>query len=103
RAVHDESENDVRNLGVRVIHKRGMHERLVLIDGAVLWQGNLDPLSFGSSRELMERRVGSGIVAEYRKGLRLDDPLGAYPAPETPRPDFRSQGVPAPGPTHPLS
>ena len=50
RGVYADIENGLRNSGVQVVHKRGMHEKLVFVDRAVLWQGSLNPLSSSSTR-----------------------------------------------------
>src|SRR5213083_1647347 len=83
RAVYAEIEQGLRNWGVRVVHKRGMHEKPVIIDSQVLWQGSLNPLSFSSTQEIMERRASREIVADYGRVLRLDDLLAVYQANET--------------------
>jgi hypothetical protein len=101
-SVYAEIENDLRGWGVHVVHKRGMHEKLVLIDETVLWQGSLNPLSSGSSREIMERRVSSDLLAEYRKVLRLDDLLNAYRAYETVCPYCGAEVVAAEGSGEPF-
>jgi len=63
---------------VRVIHKRRMHEKLVVIDDSVLWTGSLNPLSHSSTQEIMERRVNRKIVKDYAATLRLGDLLAEY-------------------------
>src|SRR5205823_5007595 len=78
RAVYAEIEQGLGSWGVRVVHKKGMHEKLVFIDGTTLWQGSLNPLSFSSTQEIMERRASREIVADYVKVLRLDDLLDPY-------------------------
>jgi hypothetical protein len=100
--VYRELEQGLRNLGVRVVHKRGMHEKLVLIDGRVLWQGSLNPLSFSATQEIMERRESREIVADYTKVLRLDDLLDPYRADEIRCPYCGSEVVAAEGPNEPF-
>jgi hypothetical protein len=102
RGVYAELEQAVRNWGVRLVHKRGMHEKLVMIDGRVLWQGSLNPLSFSSTQEIMERRVSREIVTDYASVLRLDDLLAAYRNNETTCPYCGSEVVAAEGPNEPF-
>jgi hypothetical protein len=102
RGAYAELENGLRTWGVHVVHKRGMRQKLALIDGATLWQGSLDPLSLGSAEGIMERRVSSEIVAAYREALRLDDLLDAYRAAETRCPYCGSEVVAAEGTGEPF-
>lgn len=101
RTVYAEIEQVLRNWGVRVVHKRGMHEKLVMIDGEVPWQGSLNPLSFSSAQEIMERRASQEIVADYTRVLRLDELLAAYRANETTCPYCGGEVVAAEGPSEP--
>lgn len=42
--------------GIHMIHRKGMHEKIILIDNTVVWNGSLNVLSFsGSTSEVMER------------------------------------------------
>lgn len=102
RAVYVEIEQGLRNWGVRVVHKKGMHEKLVLIDSTTLWQGSLNPLSFSSTQEIMERRASREIVADYAKVLRLDDLLQPYRNEETRCPYCGGEVVAAEGPNEPF-
>jgi len=102
RAVYTEIEQGLRSWGVRVVHKKGMHEKLVFIDGTTLWQGSLNPLSFSSTQEIMERRASREIVADYAKVLRLDDLLEPYRNEETRCPYCGGEVVAAEGPNEPF-
>ncbi len=101
-AVYLEIERALRTWGVRVVHKKGMHEKLVMIDGEILWQGSLNPLSYSSTQEIMERRASREIVADYARVLRLDDLLAAYRTEETRCPYCGSEVVAAEGPNEPF-
>jgi hypothetical protein len=83
RGVYLNIERALRSWGIRVVHKKGMHEKLVMIDGEILWQGSLNPLSYSSTQEIMERRASREILADYARVLRLDDLLAAYRADQT--------------------
>lgn len=102
RAVYAEIEQGLRNWGVRVVHKKGMHEKLVFIDRTTLWQGSLNPLSFSSTQEIMERRASSAIAADYTKVLRLDDLLEPYRNDETRCPYCGGEVFAAEGPNEPF-
>jgi len=64
--------------GVIVVHKRGMHEKLVFIDDRTMWEGSLNPLSFSNTREHMERRISQRVFQDYARVIRLDDLIGEY-------------------------
>lgn len=95
RGRYEEIEGALRTWGVGVVHKRHMHEKLVVIDGRILWQGSLNPLSFSDTQEIMERRDSSDIVADYARTLRLDDLLAPYAQDETTCPYCGSEVVAA--------
>ncbi len=65
-------EKSLSNWGITIIHKRNMHEKLVIIDEKILWSGSLNPLSFSNTQEIMERRVSKIILQEYSKVTRLN-------------------------------
>jgi len=92
----------LRAWGIRVVHKRHMHEKLVIIDGRILWQGSLNPLSYSDTQEIMERRDSREIVDEYARTLRLDDLLGPYSKNETTCPYCSREVVAAEGADEPF-
>lgn len=102
RGVYTSIEEGLRAWGVSVVHKRGMHEKLVLIDDDVLWQGSLNPLSFSSTQEIMERRKSKEVVADYLQVLRLAELLAAYEASETTCPYCGKEVVAAEGRDEPF-
>jgi len=71
-------ERALTDWGIVVIHKRGMHEKLIFCDDSVLWVGSLNPLSFRDTQEIMERRSSKTVVADYVRTLRLDDLVGEF-------------------------
>lgn len=71
-------EQALEDWGIVVIHKRGMHEKLIFIDEDVLWSGSLNPLSFSDTQEIMERRVSREVVTNFARTLRLEDLIGEY-------------------------
>ena len=67
RERYEGLERSLSAWGVRVVHKRHMHEKLVLIEGWILWQGSLNPLSFSATQKIMERRESREIVGDYAR------------------------------------
>jgi len=64
--------------GVIVIHKQGMHEKLVFLDSNILWAGSLNPLSYSNTGEHMERRFSKEVFEEYSRKLRFNELIGEY-------------------------
>jgi hypothetical protein len=49
-------EDQLKSIGVKIIHKKGMHEKLIFIDNKIFWFGSLNALSFtGNTGEIMQR------------------------------------------------
>jgi hypothetical protein len=71
-------EQALADWGVRVLHKRHMHEKLVFIDEDILWSGSLNSLSFTDTQEVMERRLSRTLVDDYARVLRLDALIEAH-------------------------
>lgn len=56
-AKYKKCEEGLRNIGVSILHKKGMHEKTILIDNDVIWNGSLNALSYtGNTGEVMERK-----------------------------------------------
>ncbi len=54
---HLKCENGLKNIGVSILHKKEMHEKVILIDDNIVWTGSLNVLSYtGNTGEIMERR-----------------------------------------------
>ncbi|HEY6167407.1 MAG TPA: AAA domain-containing protein [Verrucomicrobiae bacterium] len=73
-------EQALRHWGVKLVHKAGMHEKLVFIDDTILWSGSLNPLSYSNTQEIMERRCSAKVVSDYADTLRLADLLSPFEA-----------------------
>ncbi len=59
--------------GINIILLRGNHHRkLAIIDRTILWEGSLNILSQGYSKEIMRRIKGDVSVKETRIFLNLD-------------------------------
>ena len=75
-------ENQLTEIGVAIIHKLRMHEKLVFIDDDITWSGSLNPLSYSNTQEIMERRKSGAVLKDYFQILRLNDLLSARGNPE---------------------
>jgi hypothetical protein len=71
-------ERTLERWGVVVIHKKGMHEKLVFIDDSIVWSGSLNPLSFSDTQEIMERRNNKKVFDDYAKTLRMFELVGEF-------------------------
>lgn len=61
-------EGQLKSIGVSVIHKQGMHEKLIFVDSKAIWNGSLNALSFsGNTGELMHRFMNEKVTTEYEK------------------------------------
>lgn len=61
-------EEELKTIGVDVLHKKGMHEKLVFVDSSAVWVGSLNSLSFtGETGEIMHRLGDRKITEEYEK------------------------------------
>ena len=67
-AQYQKCEAELRNIGVSVLHKKGMHEKLIFVDSNAVWIGSLNALSFtGLTGEVMQRHADRELTAEYEK------------------------------------
>ena len=68
RYAYDKCEKELATIGVQIIHKKGMHEKLIFVDSTAVWVGSLNALSFsGLTGEIMQRHGSSVIVKAYEK------------------------------------
>lgn len=67
-AQYQKCEQTLRDIGVNVLHKKGMHEKLIFVDSDAVWIGSLNALSFtGLTGEVMQRHADKKLTAEYEK------------------------------------
>ncbi len=60
-------------LGINIILLKGYHHRkLAFLDKNILWEGSLNILSQGKSKEIMRRIEGKEIVKQMFKFLKLE-------------------------------
>ena len=65
---YQKCEQELQDIGVKVLHKKGMHEKLIFVDSDAVWIGSLNALSFtGLTGEVMQRHADKKLAAEYEK------------------------------------
>lgn len=95
--LYREMEGHLFKIGVTVIHKKGMHEKLVFIDDKIIWNGSLNPLSFSSTQEIMERRTNKNIQNDFREVLRIKELIECVHSVESKCPICNSEMIAAEG------
>ncbi len=65
--------DNLRKKGIIVRIRKNMHEKVILIDDALVWQGSLNLLSHKSTTEQMQRMVSGKMQKEITKLLDLND------------------------------
>jgi len=88
-------------IGVIVVHKMHMHEKLVFIDDDITWSGSLNPLSYTNTQEVMERRKSKPVLDDYFNILRLPEILAIQGKPESKCPICGSEIMAAEGADQP--
>lgn len=77
-AQYEKCEQELRDIGVSVLHKKGMHEKLIFVDSNAVWIGSLNALSFtGLTGEVMQRHADRELTAEYEKLFNIEHICGA--------------------------
>lgn len=67
-AQYQKYEKEMKDIGISIFHKKGMHEKLIFVDTEVVWIGSLNALSFtGLTGEIMRRQTDSQLALEYEK------------------------------------
>lgn len=96
-ATYREIEEHISKIGIVLIHKMKMHEKLVFIDDDIAWTGSLNPLSFSSTQEIMERRCSKTVQKDYKEVLRLSELINYIDTPESKCPICGSEMIAAEG------
>jgi hypothetical protein len=65
----------LRSIGVFVIERRSMHQKVAIIDSAITWEGSLNILSHKDTQEQMRRFEGLSTVEEIIRNLELDEEM----------------------------
>lgn len=94
-------EQQLSEIGVVVMHKMRMHEKLVFIDEDITWSGSLNPLSFSNTQEVMERRKSKCVLDDYFQILRIQELLAVQGNAESRCPICGSEMIAAEGPDQP--
>jgi superfamily I DNA and/or RNA helicase len=70
--------DELRKIGIKVIERRSMHQKVAIIDDDIAWEGSLNILSHHDTGEQMRRFVGESTIAELKKNLELgkEDAVG---------------------------
>jgi len=67
--------DQLRSIGVMVIERRSMHQKVAIIDDAIAWEGSLNILSHKDTEEHMRRFKGQSTVEEIIRNLELDEDM----------------------------
>lgn len=78
RSEYGMLERTLGRWGVVIVHKKGMHEKLVFVDDSIVWSGSLNPLSFSDTQEVMERRDNKKVFEDYAKTLRMFELISEF-------------------------
>lgn len=97
RETYSRAEAHLKRVGVTVIHKPGMHEKLVFVDDEIAWAGSLNVLSFRNTQEWMARWESRDVVSDFTRPLALDRVLSFYESGDARCPICESELVPAEG------
>ncbi|MDQ5935154.1 MAG: hypothetical protein QG574_2460, partial [Cyanobacteriota bacterium erpe_2018_sw_21hr_WHONDRS-SW48-000092_B_bin.40] len=64
--------SQLQSLGVTVVQRSKIHQKIAIIDDRICWEGSLNLLSHNDTLEHMRRLEGPAIAEEVRQNLRLD-------------------------------
>lgn len=67
--------NHLSKIGVRVVFKSRMHEKIAVIDRNITWYGSLNILSHQNTTESMTRFEGEELANEYLKQFKIDSSI----------------------------
>ncbi len=66
--TYQKIEEELKSIGVNIVYKKGMHEKLVFIDDIIVWNGSLNALSnSGNTSEIMHRIRNDKITKEFEE------------------------------------
>lgn len=81
-AHYQRCEEELRAIGVHILHKQGMHEKLIFVDSEAVWIGSMNVLSFtGLTGEIMQRHADGELTREYEKLYDIEHICGAIEHP----------------------
>ncbi len=61
-------------IGVKVVERRSIHQKVIVIDGRVVWFGSLNPLSHRNTQELMFRLENEEFTKQVMEECGLQTP-----------------------------
>lgn len=67
--------DQLKTIGVKVIERRKMHQKVAIIDDAILWDGSLNILSHRDTEEQMRRFEAPSAIEETVRNLGLDEEM----------------------------
>jgi ssDNA-binding Zn-finger/Zn-ribbon topoisomerase 1 len=79
--------HQLEDLGVTVVQRTNMHQKVAVIDENVVWEGSLNILSHGHTEEQMRRLEGQNTAREVARNLRLSEEPSAGDVVQTPCPE----------------
>jgi len=81
--------NQFRSIGISVIERRNMHQKVAIIDNDIAWEGSLNILSHRDTGEQMRRFTGQSAIEEISRNLELSkkDVVGDQTQDPCPGPD----------------
>ena len=80
--------DQLRSIGVNVVERRSMHQKVAIIDDTIAWEGSLNILSHKDTEEHMRRFEGPSTIEEIIRNLELDEemPTGNQTGEKCPEP-----------------
>jgi hypothetical protein len=67
--------DQLRSIGVNVVERGKMHQKVAIIDDTIAWEGSLNILSHKDTEEHMRRFEGPSTVEEIIRNLELDEEM----------------------------
>ncbi|MCK9411811.1 MAG: DEAD/DEAH box helicase family protein [Prolixibacteraceae bacterium] len=65
-----EAIDELKNSGVTLVPKSGIHQKFAIIDQKIIWYGSINLLSYGSAEESMMRIINPGIASELIESIK---------------------------------
>jgi len=80
--------DQLRGIGVNIVERRSMHQKVAIVDDLIAWEGSLNILSHKDTEEQMRRFEGLSAVEEIIRNLELDEemPTGSQTEEKCPDP-----------------
>lgn len=67
--------DQLRSIGVNVVERGKMHQKVAIIDDTIAWEGSLNILSHKDTEEQMRRFEGPSTVEEIIRNFELDEEM----------------------------